>query len=78
MEEYTCKKCGEVCEIEWGVNNKPYWPDCYCEACQEDAGGFDKIQNERSAQWLSDRHEEDFHRREYERERAYLESEKEE
>ena len=49
MEEYTCKKCGESCEIEWGLNNKPYWPDCWGDKCDDNAGGFSEIQNNMSA-----------------------------
>ena len=49
MEEYTCKKCGEVCEIEWGDGGHPNWPDCWCDKCGDYAGGFSEIANDLSA-----------------------------
>ena len=54
MEEYTCKKCGEVCEVIWGLK-KEYWPDCWCDKCEDYAEGFDKIQNDLSADWMAER-----------------------
>ena len=49
MNEYTCKKCGEVCEVLWGLGGHPQWPDCWCDKCEDYAGGFDKIANDVSA-----------------------------
>ena len=47
MEEYTCKKCGEVCEIDWDEEHS--WPNCWCDKCKDYAGGFSDIANDLSA-----------------------------
>lgn len=41
MDEYTCKKCGEVCVIEYMHDKSPGWPECYCETCEDTPQGFD-------------------------------------
>ena len=55
MNEYTCKKCGEVCVIEWGLGGDPQWPDCWCDKCEDYAGGFSEIANDLSADWIAER-----------------------
>ena len=47
MEEYTCKKCGESCEIDWDEEHS--WPNCWCDKCKDYAGGFSDIANDLSA-----------------------------
>ena len=53
MEEYTCKKCGEVCEVEWDIKHN--WPVCWCDKCEIYAGGFAEIANDVSADKMAER-----------------------
>ena len=40
MEEYTCKKCGESCEIKIDDHDRhPFWPTIWCDKCDDYAGG---------------------------------------
>lgn len=44
MNEYTCKKCGEVCEVEFDDHDRhPFWPTIWCDKCNDYAGGSDKV-----------------------------------
>lgn len=50
--EYTCKKCGEVCEIEYDRHEK-YWPSCWCDECDDYAQGFDDVAGDYQADYIA-------------------------
>ena len=52
MNEYTCSKCGSDCVVEWDESKcAGGWPTCWCDECNDYAGGF----NERAADYSADR-----------------------
>ncbi len=40
-DEHQCTKCGEICVVEWNLGGEACHPDCYCDGCEDQAGGFD-------------------------------------
>ena len=38
--EYTCTKCGTVCEVEYGVDGTPWHACSWCYECNDYPGGW--------------------------------------
>lgn len=37
--EFTCKKCGQICVIEYD-RHEAYWPTAWCDECEDYPQGF--------------------------------------
>ena len=64
MTEYTCKKCGEVCEVEF--DDDPRRPNTWCDECNDYPGGWiDGGAHDATVDYLSHLYDQAKNRRKY-------------